>query len=250
LETLFLKIFRRTWSDVFELGNLRFMRIQLILILTLFTWVTGLAQVKKNVVMPQIQVIGDGTVWRMSDNKDQHGSYLPPWREIKITNVFDFKKKPTIGNKVTVIPLEVNIAAFDLEITKAEKKVNECNDRLPVWWDVEFKSLKQKKFFEVEPKPNRSAQYPFEVAIVYPSVKFAQQLEKDQITEKMLPKGVNVNTVKAAIDFTNDQKPDALIVAYCCGEPRKSSSKCELTCSKTFKKNKNIWKLIDSSGPC
>ena len=66
----------------------------------------------------------------------------------------------------------------------------------------------------------------------------------------MLPKGVALNTVKGAIDLTNDGIPDVLIVEYCCGNPNKAAEECDNTCGKTFKKIRNIWKLIDTAAPC
>lgn len=66
----------------------------------------------------------------------------------------------------------------------------------------------------------------------------------------MLPRGVAIKTVKAAVDLTNDGNPDVLVVEYCCGNPKKTAKDCDYTCGKTFKKTRNVWKLIDSSTPC
>lgn len=66
----------------------------------------------------------------------------------------------------------------------------------------------------------------------------------------MLPKGVAMNTVIGAIDLTSDGIPDVLIVKYCCDNPKKAAEECDYTCGKTFKKIRNIWKLIDTSAPC
>jgi hypothetical protein len=226
------------------------MRIQIILLLALLACGVGQAQVRNPVPIPNIQTIGEGVVWRISENKDEHGSFLPPWKEIRITNIFEFKRRPAIGNKVTVIPLAVDIPPLDLRILKAEEKENACDESMPDWWEVELEPIKLKEFFEIAPILNRAAEYPFDVAIIYPAVKVARQMKKDQLTRAMLPKGVSINTVKAAIDLTGDRKPEVVIVEYCCGRMKKPADECDYTCGKTFKRLRNAWKLVDTSAPC
>ena len=200
--------------------------------------------------MPNIQTIGQGIVWRTSENKDEHGSFLPPWKEIRITNIFEFKRTPAIGDKVTVIPLVVDIPPLDLKILKAEEKKNACDESMPDWWEVELEPIKLKEFFEIMPIFNRAAEFPFDVVIIYPAVRVAWQIKNDQLTRAMLPQGVSINTVKAAIDLTNDRKPDVVIVEYCCGRTKKPAAECDYTCGKTFKRFRNAWKLVDTSAPC
>ena len=223
------------------------MRIQIILLLVLFACDVSWAQVRKP--MPKIQTIGEGVVWRISERKDEHDRYLPPWKEIIITNIFGFKRRPAIGDKVTVIPLVSDVSPLDLRIIKAERK-EDCNERLPAWWAVELEPIKLKKFFDIEPIPNRASEYPFDVAVIYPAVRGARQIEKRHLTKGMLPKGVSVTTVKAAIDLTDDRKPDIVIIEYCCGDTKKPADECDYTCGKTFKKVRNTWKLVDTSAPC
>lgn len=200
--------------------------------------------------MPEIRTIGEGVIWRISENKDEHGRYLPPWKEIRITNIFEFKRKPAIGDKVTVIPLAADISPLDLRIIKAEKKENACNERLPGWWEVELELITLKRFFDIEPITNRAAEFPFDVAVIYPAVTVARQIKKGQIMKGTLPKGVAINTVKAALDLTGGGKPDVVIVEYCCGDTKKPADECDLTCGKTFKRVRNSWKLVDTSAPC
>jgi hypothetical protein len=226
------------------------MRAKISLLLILLASGTAFAQARKPIRMPQVQTIGEGVVWRISDNKDAKGSFLPPWKEIKITNVFAFKKKPVVGEKVTVIPLDVDIAPLELRIVKAEKKENACNERLPAWWEIELEPIKQREFFEIAARPNRRQDYPFDVCLIYPAVKFAHQVRRDRLTKSMLPRGVSVNTVEGAIDLTNDGIPDVLMVKNCCDDPKKAVDECDYACGKTFKKIRNAWKLIDTSRPC
>lgn len=222
------------------------MRANTILLLILFTFATatGVAQTRRPA--PRPQTIGEAIVWRISDNKDKTGSLLPPWKEVRVTNVFGFKRKPMMGAKVTVVPLDVNIAPLDLRITEIKER-NDCGDH---WWEVEFEPVTQRAFFEIAPMPNRVQEYPFDVAIVYPAVKSARQIKGDALRKQRLPAGVYINTVKGAVDLTGDGAPDVLVVDYCCREPKKAPRECDLTCGKTFRKIRNAWKLIDTSQPC
>lgn len=224
------------------------MRILAMLLLAILASGMDQAQMRKQV--PEVQTIGTGVVWRTSGNKDAQGRDLPPWKEIRITNIFEFKKRPVVGDKVTVIPLDVAISPLELTITEAKKKENPCNERLTGLWEVELEPISVKEFFEVSPTPSRAAEYPFDVAVIYPAVKIARQIKQSQLSREVLPKGVSINTVKAAIDLTEDRTPDVVIVAYCCGDTKKPAGDCDYTCSKTFKRTGNGWKLVETSAPC
>jgi hypothetical protein len=202
----------------------------------------------KSFQMPNIETVSEADIWRISENKDQHGGYLPPWTEVKVP-FFYLEKKPAADSKVTVVPLEVNIASFDWQIAKFEEKEAGCDDTKPTAWEVELKPFTQREFFEIESLPNRSPEFPFDVVVLYPAVEFARQVKKEQITKQMLPKGTSINAVKAAIDVTNDQKPDVLLLKYCCQDATKSTD-CDYTCGKLFKQVNGKWKLIDEYQPC
>lgn len=225
------------------------MTLLIIALLTSLFGNSGWAQAKKPVPMPQVQTVGEGLVWRTSDNKGEHGNFLPPWKEVQIKNVSGFDKKPVVGEKVTVISLDVDIAPFELSIVKTEKRAG-CGEQSAASWEVDLEPVKQKIFFDTAPGPNRSEEYPFDVCIIYPAVRLANQLKRESLSNNLLPKAIMMKTVKAAIDLTNDGKPDVLVVDYCCGDPGKSAEDCDYTCSKTFKKVRNTWKLINTSSPC
>ena len=193
----------------------------------------------------QLQSIEPGLWSRTSDKKDKDGMFLPPWKEITVA-YFGFKKKPAVGSEVTIIPLDVNLGSFDLSITKVTLQENPCDENLPPSWQVDLEPIKDRKVFEIASTERNAL---IDVVVIYPAVSFAQQIAKQQLRRDMLPRGVAINTAAAAIDLTNDGKPDALILDYCCDNPRKSKG-CDYTCGKTFKKIGNIWKLVDTSGPC
>ena len=188
-------------------------------------------------------------VWRISDNKGQNGDSLPPWKEVQITNVFGFKKRPSVGDKVTVIPLNVSIAPIDLRIIETKKGT--CGELdSTVWWEVQLEPIKQKEFFEISSMAKRREEVPFDVAVIYPAVNFARQVKSNKLSKEVLPQGVAINTVKGAVDLTEDGIPDVLLVEYCCGSPNKAAEECDYTCGRTFKKVRGKWKLVDTSGPC
>jgi hypothetical protein len=225
------------------------MTLLIIALLTSLVGNSGWAQAKKPVPMPQVQTVGEGVVWRISDTKGESGNFLPPWKEIQITNISGFDKKPVVGEKVTVIPLDVDIPPFELSIVKAEMRQG-CSEQSAASWEVDLEPIKQKIFFDMAPGPNRAEEYPFDVSVIYPAVRFANHLKRESLSRNLLPKAITMKTVKAAIDLTNDGKPDVVVVAYCCGDPRKSAEDCDYSCSKTFKKIRNTWKLINTSSPC
>ena len=226
------------------------MRTHIALLLISLACVPNLAQSKKPVHIPRTQTIGEGVIWRISDNKDGHGYSLPPWKEVQITNVFGFKKRPTVGEKVTVIPLDVNIAPIELRIIETKRRARCGELDAPVWWEVELEPVKQKDFFEISSTPQRREEFPFDVSVIYPAVKFARQVKRHKLTKGMFPQGIAINTVKGAIDLSNDGIPDVLLVEHCCGSPKKAAGECDYTCGKTFKKVRGTWKLVDTSAPC
>lgn len=230
------------------------MRMRLILLLIVFTCAAGTrgtTQIRKPAEMPPIQIIGEGRVWRTSDNKDKDGRFVPPWKDVVVTNISGFKKKPVVGEKVTVVPLDVDIAPLDLKIIKIKER-KDCDEAGGSrWWEVELEPVKEKRFFEIAPAPNRAEEYPFDVCAIYPSVKSASQVPRDMLRKNMLPKGITLETVKGAVDLTNDGIPDLLLVEYCCLHPKKPAGEgCDYTCGKTYKKIRNVWKIVDTSTPC
>jgi hypothetical protein len=197
---------------------------------------------------PDTQLITIATVGRSSAQKDQHGSYLPPWDEVKIANFFS-KAELNTGSEVTVIPLGVDIATFNLKIVKVEKQRYGCDEGEPNAWEVELEPILDRQLFEIEPLPNRRTEVPFDVCIIFPALPMARQLRDDHVARGMLPKGVSINTVRAAIDVTNDQQPDVVIAEVCCNDASKSEG-CDYTCGKTFLKLRGKWKLVDEYAPC
>jgi hypothetical protein len=200
----------------------------------------------KPILMPKIESIQEESVWRLSKNEDKYGSNLPPWTEVLVLPYF--KTKPVLPSKVTVVPLDVDFDSFNWQIAKSERKESGCDETKPYAWEVTLQ-LTQKEFFEFVGTPTRGGEFPFDVVVLYPAVEYARQLKKKQLKKQMLPQGTSINVIKAAIDVTNDQKPDILLLEFCCDNATKTTE-CEYQCGKTFTKVNGKWKLINASSPC
>ena len=212
----------------------------MIVLVTLLAWATGLAQKKR----PVAQTIAEGIVWRESEDD------RPPWKRITITNIFGFKTRPAVGDEVTVVTVDAPIPTFSLRILKATPKQESCDERSPLSWEVELQPITQKTFFEASPPPERRPEFPFDVVIIYPAVKLARQIGNNQLKPEMLPRGVLIDTVEAAIDLNEDHRPDMVVVKYCCSTGKQMTENCNYECGKTFKKAGNAWRLVNSSAPC
>lgn len=209
---------------------------------------TEIQQTSKIFSLPKVQSFTQTDVWRESTVKDKHGFDLPPYTKVNL-NIFEFDQKPGVGEKVTVVPLEVNVAPIELKILKATESGG-CDKSSPRNWQIELEPITRREFFEVSAIPNRREDAPFDVCIIYPAVEFARQIKKEQLTQEVLPDGITIRTVTAAIDLNNDLKPDILIAQYCCQDSTKPREECDLTCGKTFKKVNDKWMLVDESQPC
>jgi hypothetical protein len=190
------------------------------------------------------QTIGTGEIFRTSELNNEKS----PWKLIEVTNI-SLKRKPSTGTLATIVPLGVNIEAFNLKI--ARSKMGDPCDESPksAFWEIEFAPITQQMIFEIEPLPNRRAEMPFDVAVIYPAVGTAKQMPTKNLTISMLPKNVNIKTIKAVIDTTGDSLPDIIITEYCCDKPS-TNVECDYTCGRTYLKSSGSWKLIDTSTPC
>lgn len=205
----------------------------------------------EKIKLPKIKDFGVFDVSRESTQKNEGGQMTKPFYEAEIR--ISLKNQPKIGEKVTAIPLNVNLESFQLSITKTERKEEACTgDKKEYYWNTEIEKLTNRSILEIEPLRNRADEYPFEVAIIYPSVNFAINIKNSELSTDTLPKKVSLNTVKAAIDLDNDKKPDLLEILFCCSNPTETwneNTDCYI-CQKSFKKVSGFWKLVNSATPC
>ncbi len=206
---------------------------------------------KGQVSMPQVKEFGVQAFMRWSDTRDSSGIMQAPFNYVEIVNTF-FNVQPKTGEKVTVVPLQNDFEPFELKITSIKKAdFIDCNAKPPgTVWDIEFEKSTRKDFLEIKSAPNRSPEFPFDIFVIYPSVKFARKIDVAGLKKTMIPKGVYLNTITAAIDLTGDGKPDLLETSYCCGNEKMSSESCDYTCGVNYKKIKNIWKKVKYNSSC
>jgi hypothetical protein len=208
-----------------------------------------LIKTSEKILLPEIKSVYESALIRHSEIKDDKGWMSPPYKSANIVSFFNVE--PKVGEKVTVIPLNVEIEPFQLEISEVFKTPSsncpdENNDEFI--WKTELDIITDKEILEfTPPQEGYNKQMPFGAFVIYPSVEFAQSLPIPFISSKNLPKNIARNRIQSAIDIDNDNAPDLLTVLFCCGEPEKESAEnCPYACSKYYKKIGETWKIINT----
>ena len=206
-----------------------------------------LSKPSEKIQLPEVKKIGEFALIRNSETKDEKGWMIPPYKNAEIK--MGFENEPQIGEKVTVVPLQVKLEPFQLKISKVTKTKNSgCieNKEKELLWAIELETITDKEILEVKPVSNYKDQMPFGVFVIYPSVEFAKSLDKSSVSKTILPKNVSLKRIESAIDLDNDSKPDLLSVNFCCGEPEKESvEKCPYLCQKYYRKTAGVWEIFD-----
>lgn len=205
----------------------------------------------KQISTPKVSEFGVYPFGRRSDKTDSSGMMIAPYKHGEIVNIF-FNVKPKLREKITVVPVQADLPAFDLEITKAEKSdFLDCNVEPAAYATaIELERITDKKWLEIEPIPNRAGEYPFDVFLIYPRVAFAKRIEPNQLKKSMLPKNVYLNTVTGAVDLTGDGKPDLLEINFCRGNEKVGAENCDYSTGQIFKKLNGVWKSVKYIESC
>ncbi len=207
---------------------------------------------KQKIKLPNVKYFGITDLRRISENKDKGGLLFPPYDYAEIRNA-DFVKAK-VGEKYTIISLDVNINPFQLPIVKVTKTENGgCDETEPNFlWVIEFERITNREILEISPVNNSTPEFPFDVFLIYPAVEFAKNISHSKLTAEMLPKNLTIKTIRAAIDLDNDKRPDLLEILFCCRDESsspKENGDC-LMCLKLFKRINGKWKLVDEASPC
>ncbi len=203
--------------------------------------------------LPVVKDFGVFYVYRESDNKDVGGSPIAPFKSAEIKMVTDSEARA--GEKITMIPLQVEVEPFQIAISKVTKKrYNGCDEpKKDFHFEIEFEEITDKIVLEAELVDNQGMER-FGVFTIYPAVDFAKNILPPTLKQEMLPKEVAIQTIEAAIDLDNDGKPDLLALSFCCADETKAvdstDNDCNYSCEKIFRKIKQSWKLIRSENPC
>lgn len=213
-----------------------------------------LSSPKGKIKLPNVKDFSVFYLYRNSDNKDIGGFSIAPFKSAEIPMRLDNEAKA--GEKVTIIPLGVEIEPFQLTITKVTKmRDTGCDEpRKDFRFDIELEEITDKIVLEIEPVDHLFIERAFGVFTIYPSVDFAKNLSPPELKQEMIPKGIAIQTVEAAIDLDNDGKPDLLSLSFCCADENEiansQSDNCFYSCEKYFKKINGVWKLLRSENPC
>jgi hypothetical protein len=204
--------------------------------------------------LPVVKDFGVFYVYRDSDNKDVGGSPIAPFKSAIIYMVTDSEAR--VGEKITMIPLQVEVEPFQIKISKVTKKrYNGCDEpKKDFHFEIEFEEITDKIVLEVEPVDIQFISRAFPVFAIYPAVDFAKNILPPELKQEMIPKGIAIQTVEAAVDLDNDGKPDLLALSFCCADETKAvnsaDDNCHYSCEKIFRKINQSWKLIRSENPC
>ncbi len=186
-------------------------------------------------------VIGEAMVWRVSETEESID-----WDSIEVTNVFGFKKAPSISSTVQVIPMTLELPILYLNVTETIPR-DDFDRGSPQWYEVYLNNIQNSQYFEFDGPEQRRAEYPMDLLIVYPPMANCSYLDNESINEEDLPNDISSPMLKGALDFDGDGKPDAVIVEFCCDEPKYKN--CDLTCGETYIKYQGEWYMVDSSRP-
>jgi hypothetical protein len=175
--------------------------------------------------------------------------YVPSGVKAYVSQLYTFYKAPVINSKITIIPLGVgaNIPPFDLAITESKTRARESCSSPSDWWEIKVEEILLQDFpYTINTRSGRRIKYPFKVAAIYPA-REVHNIKIEDLSQSMLPEGIPLSYVFAAIDTDADKKPDLLILEFCCSS---SEDACDYICGKTYKKIQGVWKEINYSRPC
>lgn len=206
---------------------------------------SGYSQIEKSNSITQNwdenTVIGDGMIWRTELNIKNH------YEVIYVTNIFGFKKNIKTGELVQVVPLREELPIINLSVISSTKlEYLDIEDR----YSIELEKIPEKynEFWEINSLDGISPEFPSSLIILYPAIKDCKLLASDELKDEDLPKNVSNKIIKGALDFNNDNLPDALVCEFCCKE-RFSEKNCDYTCKETYIKIEKKWVMINSSQP-
>jgi len=188
--------------------------------------------------------------------------------EIEVYNL-GLSQRPDMSEKVTIIPRCGSdkrsthpVACTEpgpLVVPIAAEKKNPLSEDLAreypgreFWWDVTLEKITRSDYLAYKPTSSEGKlrdEYRGSVAVVYPAQPNVRALDPAALPEAALPRSASARTVKFALDLDGDDHPDWVQRSFCCKTPTEPPSACDYTCTETFSRSHDGWKLIDSSKP-
>ncbi len=178
-----------------------------------------------------ITELGTGLVWRSGN-------------VVKIKNIFGFKRKPTAGSDVSVVPYgNGNIPAFKLKVLKSRV----AHELEHSFVEIELSDVPFNIFKEIKAPNPRVPEFLSNVMIILPTSSTIPRLTKP--TSSDLPKNVLSDIVEVSASLSGNDKLDVLIAKFTCEGRRKVQLDDEMICSEYWQKINDQWVLCNISKP-
>lgn len=197
-------------------------------------------QTDYKIQLNNLPTIGEGLVLRAeSKNLDNQ------WESVEIANIFGFKDQLNNGELVQVIPLREELPSLLLPVVRTKLR-----DEYDIWYEVDLELITDSSYWKIESKPDRRPEYPSDVLVVYPPIQNCKLLPTAKLNSSELPQFAPKEIIKGALDFDNDNKPDALVLEFCCKDRKtRENPDCDYTCGETYVKLNGNWIMTGSSQP-
>lgn len=109
---------------------------------------------KEEIPLPNVSDFCVVVVWRKSSQKNESGGMARPFNEAEIG--ISLTHEPQVGDRVTLIPLGVNLDPFQVSIIRAEKKEETCTGKKykEYYWDTDIERLTNREILYIDPTEN------------------------------------------------------------------------------------------------
>jgi len=200
-----------------------------------------------NTSPPDVPIVGNGMVHRVSAHKGTGGFFQPPWTSVKVS--VGLARAIAIGDAVTVLPLRQGLPPLQAKATFVKFQEGVPEELSDLWWvDID---VREAAFFTARPDRHRGNDVPFDALVVYPAQKQARLLAPAAVA-KDLPResGCSKRTLRAAVDLDADGKADVTMFEFCCQEPTSPNTKspCENTCQTMYlRRSGQPWQVVEKA---
>lgn len=151
--------------------------------------------------------------------------------------MFQFWTKPRPGRTVTILPVNADLPVIHAPFSLGEGGAGNV-------------AIADPRYLSFPAGPHRLAESPFDVVVLYPQNESARPVPTKSLTAAMLPLGVAVTTIIAAVDLDGDKLPDLLASEYCCqATPPLPGAGCDLACRNYYQKKSGKWIRLRHARP-
>ncbi len=180
---------------------------------------------KSDSVNTTSQIIGIASIGR-----NKSSSKLKLWNNVFIEDIRandNFKKE----DYALVIPINAELPTLKLKIQKSDNSA-----------DV-FENIINSQYWDYDNiQDGFSMNYPFEVALLSPTIKEAKLV--DPVKINVLPKNVTADIVKAALDINQDNQADLLFCEFNCLDSLPIERGLHNTCNASYVWSNGKWSTL------